>query len=87
MIYVDRVTGDDGNSGLGAIDEDFIVAKRTIYSDIFAGNETGAPYRVIVKAGEYEESAFTQNGIDEPDHAVVILGWGGPVHYRLVCFP
>lgn len=81
-IHVDRVTGDDGNSGLGAIDGDFIVAKRTIYSAFVAGNATGAPYRVIVKAGEYEESAFTRNGNDEPDQAVAILGWGGPVHYR-----
>jgi hypothetical protein len=47
-----------------------------------AGNATGAPYRVIVKAGEYEESAFTRNGNDEPDQAVAILGWGGPVRYR-----
>ena len=81
-IHVDRVTGDDGNLGLGAIDGDFITAKRTIYSAFVAGNATGAPYRVIVKAGEYEESAFTRNGNDEPDQAVAILGWGGPVRYR-----
>lgn len=81
-IHVDGVGGDDSNSGLGVGDGDFGAPKRTIYSAFLAGNATGAPYRVIVKAGEYEESAFTRNGKDEPDQPVAILGWGGPVRYR-----
>lgn len=74
--------GDDSNSGLGAQDGDFANAKRTIYAAFLAGNAGGVPYRVIVNAGEYEESAFTRNGNDEPDQPVAILGWGGPVRYR-----
>jgi hypothetical protein len=81
-IHVDQITGDDSNSGLGSADGDFIAAKRTIYSAFVTGNATGAPYRVIVKAGEYEESAFTRNGKDEPNQAVAILGWDGAVRYR-----
>jgi hypothetical protein len=81
-IHVDRASGDDSNSGLGAFDGDFASAKRTIYAGFLAGNATGAPYRVIVNSGEYEESAFTRNGNDEPDQAVAILGWNGPVRFR-----
>ncbi len=81
-IHVDRLTGDDGNSGHGAVDGDFSAAKRTIYSAFIAGNATGSAYRVIVKAGEYEESAFTRNGKEEPNQPVAIIGWDGPVRYR-----
>lgn len=81
-IHVDSGAGDDNNSGFAALDGDFTAAKRTIYSAFIAGNATGAPYRVIVKAGQYEESAFTRNGNDEPNQPVAILGWGGPVRYR-----
>lgn len=81
-IHVDSATGDDSNSGLGAYDGDFTNPKRTIYGAFLAGNATGAAYRVIVKSGEYEESAFTRNGKDEPTQALAILGWGGPVRYR-----
>ncbi|PCI45033.1 MAG: hypothetical protein COB49_10480 [Alphaproteobacteria bacterium] len=81
-VHVDGATGDDGNSGLGAQDGDFAAAKRSIYAAFVAGNATGAPYRVIVKAGTYEESAFTRNGNDEPSQPVAIIGWGGPVRYR-----
>jgi len=81
-IHVDSAVGDDANTGLGAQDGDFSDAKRSIHSAFVAGNATGAPYRVIVKSGQYEESAFTRNGNDEPSQPVAILGWGGPVQYR-----
>jgi hypothetical protein len=81
-FHVDAETGDDANDGLAASDGDFSAAKRTIYSAFQAGNATGAAYRVIVKSGLYEESAFTRNGNDEPNQPVAILGWGGPVRYR-----
>lgn len=81
-IHVDSVSGDDDNTGLGSFDGDFSAPKRTIYNAFITGNATGAPYRVIIKSGEYEESAFTRNGNEEPSHAVAIIGWNGPVHYR-----
>ncbi|MEL6960167.1 MAG: hypothetical protein AAGL89_14570, partial [Pseudomonadota bacterium] len=73
---------DDSNSGLGAMDGDFSDAKRTIYGAFVAGNATGAPYRIIVKAGQYEGSALTRNGKDEPNQPVAIIAHGGRVHYR-----
>lgn len=81
-IHVDGKGGDDANSGLAAQDGDFSAAKRTIHAAFAAGNATAAPYRVIVQPGDYEESAFTRNGNDEPDQPVAILGWGGRVRYR-----
>jgi len=81
-IHVDSATGDDSNSGLGAADGDFANAKRTIHAAFVAGNATAAPYRVIVKPGTYEESAFTRNGNDEPDQPVAVIGWLGSVRYR-----
>lgn len=81
-IHVDGVNGEDTNSGIGSVDGDFSAAKRTIHAAFVAGNSTGAPYRVIIKSGQFEEGAFTRNGNDEPDQAVAILGWGGPVTYR-----
>ena len=81
-VHVDSATGDDSNSGLGTYDGDFTAAKRTIYSAFATGNATGGAYRVIVKAGQYEESAFTRNGKNEPNQPVAIIGWGGAVHYR-----
>ena len=81
-IHVDSATGDDANSGLGAVEGDFSDAKRSIHAAFVAGNATAAPYRVIVKAGEYEESAFSRNGNEEPSQPVAIIGWGGAVRYR-----
>lgn len=81
-IHVDGIAGDDANTGLGGFDGHFADAKRTIHAAFVAGNATAAPYRVIVKPGEYEESAFTRNGNEEPGQPVAILGWGGPVRYR-----
>ncbi|TMV05599.1 hypothetical protein FGK63_16280 [Ruegeria sediminis] len=81
-IHVDGVSGDDARSGLGAADGDFTQAKRSIHAAFVAGNATGAAYRVIVKAGQYEESAFSRNGNEEPTQPVAILGWGGSVRYR-----
>lgn len=81
-IHVDGDGGDDANSGLGAEDGDFSDAKRTIHAAFVAGNATGAAYRVVIKAGNYEESAFSRNGNEEPDQPVAILGWDGPVQYR-----
>ncbi|MEM8654401.1 MAG: hypothetical protein AAGF36_06620 [Pseudomonadota bacterium] len=75
-IHVDRA-GSDANSGLGAEDGDFSAAKRTLHSAFVAGNATGGPYRVLVKAGQYRESDFTRNGNEEPDQPVAILAWGG----------
>ncbi len=81
-IHVDSAAGDDANSGLGSVDGDFSSAKRTIHAAFVAGNATGAPYRVLVTPGTYEESAFTRNGNDEPDQAVAVIGWQGAVRYR-----
>ncbi|MCC5973626.1 MAG: hypothetical protein JJT81_06195 [Rubellimicrobium sp.] len=81
-FHVDGATGNDANSGLGAGDGDFSAAKRTLHSAFVAGNATGAAYRVLVRAGQYSESAFTRNGQDEPAQPVAIIGWDGPVHYR-----
>ena len=81
-IHVDATTGNDDNSGLGAFDGDFNDPKRTIYGAFREGNLTGSAYRVIVKPGRYEESAFTRNGNDEPALPVAILGWQGDVQYR-----
>ncbi|MFD2739611.1 hypothetical protein ACFSUD_08530 [Sulfitobacter aestuarii] len=81
-LHVDGDLGDDGNSGLGAVEGDFSAAKRSIHAAFVAGNASGAPYRVIVKPGFYEESAFTRNGNQEPDQPVAIIGWGGKLRYR-----
>ena len=80
-FHVD-VAGDDANTGLGAADGDFSQAKRTIYGAFVEGNATGAPYRVLVKAGQFEGSAFTRNGNDEPTQPVAVLAHGGRVSYR-----
>ena len=80
-FHVDSA-GNDANSGLGAQDGDFSDAKRTIYGAFRAGNATGAPYRVLVNAGQYEGSAFTRNGKDEPSQPVAIIAHGGRVSYR-----
>lgn len=82
VFHVDSATGDDDNSGVGAFEGDFALAKRTIYSAFEEGNATGGAYRVLVKSGLYEESAFTRNGNSEPTQPLAILGYGGPVRYR-----
>jgi hypothetical protein len=81
-IHVDGVAGNDANTGLGSPDGTFTRAKRTIHAAFTAGNATGAPYRVIVKAGQYSGAAFTSNGTVEPTRPCAIIGWGGPVRYR-----
>lgn len=81
-IHVDGVAGNDANSGLGVPDGTFTQAKRTIHSALTAGNATGAPFRVIVKSGQFAGSAFTNNGAVEPNRACAIIGWDGPVRYR-----
>ncbi|MHA6326411.1 hypothetical protein [Roseivivax sp. CAU 1753] len=81
-FHVDGDAGDDGNGGLGSFDGDFADPVRSIYRAFELGNATGAAYRVVVKAGNYEESAFTKNGQREPSQPVAILGWGGAVHFR-----
>ncbi len=81
-FHVDGVTGDDARTGLGAAEGDFSDALRSIYRAFEIGNATGAAYRVLVKAGRYEEAAFTKNGQREPSQPVAILGWGGAVRYR-----
>jgi len=81
-IHVDATGGNDANSGMGAIDGDFSAAKRSIYSAFSAGNATGGAYRVLIKSGEFEGSAFTKNGQIEPAYPVAMLGWDGPVNYR-----
>jgi len=80
-FHVD-VAGDDANTGLGATEGDFSQAKRTFYGAFLAGNATGAPYRVLVKSGQFEGSAFTRNGNDEPTQPVAVLAYGGRVSYR-----
>ena len=80
--HVDGDNGDDANSGLGATDGDFSAAKRTIWAAFVAGNATGTPYRVRVKAGRFTNSSFTRNGQEEPTQPLAILGWGGAIHYR-----
>jgi hypothetical protein len=81
-IHVDAVAGNDTNSGLGVPDGTFTLAKKTIHAAFTAGNATGAPYRVIVKAGQFSGSGFTNNGAVEPNRACAIIGWDGPVRYR-----
>lgn len=81
-FHVDGQAGHDGQSGLGSDDGDFANAKRTIHAAFEAGNATGAAYRVLVKPGDYEESAFTRNGNREPDQPVAVIGWQGSVRYR-----
>lgn len=81
-FHVDGQSGDDANTGTGGADGDFANAKRTIHAAFSAGNAAGEPYRVIVKPGQFEESAFTKNGQIEPAQPVAILGWNGPVQYR-----
>lgn len=81
-FHVDGQSGHDSNSGLGASDGDFSAAKRSIHAAFTAGNATNAAYRVLVKPGEFEGSAFTKNGQIEPSQPVAILGWGGDVTYR-----
>lgn len=81
-IHVDAVAGNDTNNGLGVPDGTFTQAKKTIHAAFAAGNATGAPYRVIVKSGQFSGSAFTNNGAVEPNRACAIIGWDGPVRYR-----
>ncbi len=81
-IHVDGVAGLDTNTGLGAQDGDFAAAKKTIFAAFTAGNATGAPYRVIIKPGTFENSAFTNNGAVEPNQHVAIIGWNGRAEYR-----
>jgi hypothetical protein len=81
-IHVDAVAGNDANSGLGVPDGTFALAKKSIHAAFSAGNATGAPYRVIVKAGQFAGSAFTSNGAVEPNQPCAIIGWDGPVRYR-----
>ena len=77
-VYVDSASGDDSNNGLGAYDGDFSAPKRTIYG-AFA---TGGAYSALVKAGQYEKSAFTRNRKNELIQPVAIAGWVGAVRYR-----
>ena len=81
-IHVDPVAGNDTNTGFGVPDGTFTQAKRTIHAAFTAGNATGAPYRVIVKSGQFSGSAFTSNGTVEPNRPCAIIGWDGPVRYR-----
>ncbi len=81
-IHVDGVSGSDSNSGLGVPDGTFGQAKKTLHAAFAAGNATGAPYRVIVKSGQFAGSAFTNNGAVEPNRACALIGWDGPVRYR-----
>ena len=81
-IHVDAVAGNDTNSGLGVPDGIFTQAKRSIHAAFAAGNATGAPYRVIVKSGQFSGFAFTNNGTVEPNRPCAVIGWDGPVRYR-----
>jgi len=76
-VHVGSATGYDSNNGLGTYDGDFSVPKRTIHGAFATGNATGGAYCVLVKAGQYKESAFTRNGKNEPNQPVAIVGWGG----------
>ena len=66
-VHVGSATGYDSNNGLGTYDGDFSVPKRTIHGAFATGNATGGAYCVLVKAGQYKESAFTRNGKNEPN--------------------
>jgi hypothetical protein len=85
-VHVDSATGDDSNNGLGAYDGNFSAPKRTIYGAFAAGNATGCTYSALVKAEQYEESAFTRNCKNELIQPVVIAGWVGAVRYRTCSF-
>lgn len=82
VIYVDRVNGDNGNSGLGDYYGDFSSAKLQPHAAITAGNALGVPYRIVTKAGEFKESDFTNNGTVEPTQPVAFVSYGGRSKYR-----
>lgn len=82
VIHVDRVNGDNGNSGLGNYYGDFSDAKLQIHAAFTAGNALGVPYRILVKAGEFKETDFTNNGNVEPTQPFALLAHGGDVDYR-----
>lgn len=83
--HVDGVFGVDANTGLGVYDGDFSAAKKSIFSAITAGNATGAPYRVIVKAGTYtQERSINGSGGQagvEPTQHCAFIAWGGIVYH------
>lgn len=82
VIHVDIATGNDSNSGFGIYYGDFSRSKLTIQAAFTAGNATGAPYRVLVKAGQYAETSFTSNGSVEPTQPLALLAYGGQVRFR-----
>lgn len=79
--HVDVVNGLTTNTGLGSFDGDFTNAMQQISAAITAGNATGAPYRIYVRAGYYAGSRCI-NGISqtiEPTQHCAIIGVGGYV--------
>ena len=86
-IHVDGVVGLDTNSGIGSVDGDFSAAKKTIFAAFTAGNATAAPYRVIVKAGTFENAAFTNNAVESAgfmlDRILQLRCRHGPLHRLL----
>lgn len=79
--HVDVVNGSTGNSGLGSFDGDFTNAKQQISAAITAGNATGAPYRIYVRAGYYAGSRCINGSTAiEPTQPCAIIAVGGAVY-------
>jgi hypothetical protein len=80
--HVDVVGGSTGNTGIGAFDGDFSAPAQQISAAITAGNATGAPYRIYVKAGYYAGSRCINGSAQniEPNQPCAIIAVGGPVY-------
>jgi len=80
--HVDVVNGSTSNNGLGAFDGDFTTAMQQISAAITAGNATGAPYRIYVRAGYYAGSRCINGSAQniEPNQPCAIIAVGGPVY-------
>ena len=80
--HVDVVNGSTSNTGLGLFDGDFTNAMQQISAAITAGNATGAPYRIYVRAGYYAGSRCINGSAQnvEPNQHCAIIAVGGPVY-------
>lgn len=78
--WVDVTAGNDANDGLTSA-----TPKRAIHAAITAGNATGAPFRVNIKAGDYYQGQ-TINGSSgltgvEPTQPCALIGYSGRVRH------
>ena len=79
-VYGQNVFWCDWNGGNNANDgRSAATAKKSLRATIVAANATGAPYRIMAKAGVYpRNNAFWS---DKPSQSCQIIGYGG----RVVC--